>query len=345
MKNSLLQLSVATFLAPAWFAFGPSAAAAEVEKDLEHSFAVRPGGTLVIEADRGSIRVIAGGDEKVEVKVFRKASSASGARAEEILANHAVTFQQEGNEVRVRAESSKQINGWLGRLSNLQVRYEVAVPRQFNPDLRTAGGSVHVADLAGTVRVQTAGGSIRIGRIEGPVSATTSGGSIEIDGATDTIQAETAGGSVTVREAGADLDVQTSGGSINLGRVRGSARAHTAGGGIRIDAAGGRIDASTSGGSIRAALTGSPEEDCRFETSGGSIDLSLPLGVSAHVDARTSAGKVSCDLPVVVQGKAQRSSLEGHLGQGGKLLKLRTSAGNIRIRQITAAGSDSRDSA
>ncbi|HOC00342.1 MAG TPA: hypothetical protein PKM43_16555, partial [Verrucomicrobiota bacterium] len=205
MKNSLLQSSVATLLLPAWLACGPSAAAAEVEKDLEHSFAVRPGGTLIVEADRGSIRVVAGTDDKVEVKVFRKASAASGARAEEILANHAVTFQQEGNEARVRAESSKRINGWLGKGSNLQVRYEVAVPRQFSPNLKTAGGSIHVADLAGTVRVQTAGGSIRIGRIEGPVWATTSGGSIEIDAATDGIEAETAGGSVTVREAGADV--------------------------------------------------------------------------------------------------------------------------------------------
>lgn len=331
MKTSFPQLLVATFLLPAWLVCGP-AAAAEVEKDLEHSFAVQPGGTLVIEADRGSIRIIAGADEKVEVKVFRKASAAARARAEEILANHAVTFRQEGNEVRVRAESSKQISGWLGRGSNLQVRYEVAVPRKFSPNLKTAGGSIHVADLTGTVRVQTAGGSLRIGRIEGPVWATTSGGSIEIDGATDKIEAETAGGSVTVREAGGAVDVQTAGGSINLGRVRGAARAHTSGGGIRIEEAGGRTDASTSGGSIRAALAGSPEEDCRFETSGGSIELSLPSGVSANVDAKTSAGTVSCDLPVAVQGKTQRSSLEGRLGEGGKLLKLRTSAGNIRIR-------------
>ncbi|HRZ56644.1 MAG TPA: DUF4097 family beta strand repeat-containing protein, partial [Candidatus Paceibacterota bacterium] len=120
--------------------------------------------------------------------------------------------------------------------------------------------------------------------------------------------------------------------SRRLALQRARSRAHTSGGGIRIEEAGGRTDASTSGGSIRAALAGSPEEDCRFETSGGSIELSLPSGVSANVDAKTSAGTVSCDLPVAVQGKTRRSSLEGQLGQGGRLLKLRTSAGNIRIR-------------
>ncbi len=332
MKTNLLTLSFVTLLLPAWLAAGPVASPATVEKNVDRSFAVKPGGTLAIDADRGSIRVSVGTDDKVEVKVFREAKAGKMARAEEILANHAVTFQQEGNDVRVRAESSRQINGWLGRGANLQVRYEVTVPRQFNPDLRTAGGSIQVADLVGAVRAQTAGGSIKVGRIDGAVWARTAGGSIEVARASGTIEADTAGGSVTIGEANTKVDVRTAGGSIDLGKVGGAVRAHTSGGSIRLEEARGQVDVSTSGGSIRAALSGTPEEDCRFETSAGSIELSLPAGASADVDARASAGTVACDLPVTVRGEVRRSSLEGRLGDGGKLLKLRTSAGNIRIR-------------
>jgi DUF4097 and DUF4098 domain-containing protein YvlB len=94
------------------------------------------------------------------------------------------------------------------------------------------------------------------------------------------------------------------------------------------------MEANTSGGSITASLAASPVDDCRLETSGGSITLSLPVNTSAEVDARTSGGSVSTDLPVTVQGAVKRSELVGKLGDGGHLIKLRTSAGNIRLRQL-----------
>jgi len=323
---------VVTLLFPVWIGSGPFAAAAEVENNLDHSFAVKPGGKVVVQADRGSIQVVVGAEDKVEVKVFRKAKATTTAKAEDILANHEVKFEQAGNDTFVKAKLSKEADGWFRRGSNLEVRYQVAVPRQSNPDLRTAGGSVHVADLAGAVRAQTAGGSIKIGRTEGSVWAETAGGSIEIESATGSIEAETAGGNVTIREGGASVAAETAGGSIHLGKLRGAARARTAGGNIHIEEACGRVDASTSGGSIQAALSGTPEEDCRLETSAGSILLTLPAGTSAMVDASTSAGSVTCDLPVTVQGKVERDRLQGQLGDGGKLLKLRTSAGSIRIK-------------
>jgi DUF4097 and DUF4098 domain-containing protein YvlB len=310
----------------------------ELEGDLEKTFAVTPGGDLAIQADRGSIELKVGADDTLKVKVQRKARASSTAKAEEILAAHEVTFHQDGNRVVVEAKSPRLNRGWSGRGQNLEVHYEVTLPRRFNPDLHTAGGSIRVPDLAGAVRTQTAGGSIRVGRTEGSVWARTAGGSINVAAATGEVDAETAGGGITVGEGGAGVRVKTAGGSIDVGKVQGRVDARTAGGGIVIGEARAAVRAVTSGGSIRVGLAATPEEDCEIETSAGSIDLQVPASIAANLDAKTSAGTVASDVPVRVQGQARRSALEGQLGEGGKRLKLRTSAGSIRIRARAPQG-------
>lgn len=331
--NSNHRLSLTASLAlGAWLGFVPNLLSAEVEKNLDQTFTVSPGGKLVIEADRGAIELATGSENKVEVKVFRKANAATKAGAEEILAAHEVTFHQDGDQVTVKAKYTKGNSGWGWSSPKLQVRFQVTVPRQFNPNLKTAGGHIEVADLAGEVRIQTAGGHLKTGRVEGTVWAKTAGGHIEIGSATGAIEARTAGGHIAVKQAGSTLRAETSGGSIKVDKALGSLDAETAGGHIEVLEARGPVTAKTSGGSIDVGLTSTPEEDCLLETAGGHIELRVPDGISANVDAKTSAGQVTCDLPVTVQGETKRSSLQGKLGDGGKLLKLRTSAGAIRIK-------------
>ena len=322
-------LALATLLT---FTLGAaSLRATDVEGNLDKSFTVAPGGTFVLEADRGSVTVNAGAADKAEIKVFRKVSASSTAKGEEILAKHEITFAQEGTEVRVKAKSNRASSGFDSLWNRLQVRYEITLPRQFNPHVTTAGGSITIAEFQGDIRAQTAGGSIRVGRTEGPVFAKTAGGSIQVAGATGRVDAQTAGGSIKVEEAGGELVAETAGGSIEIGKAAGRVKAHTAGGGITIKEAAGKVDAHTAGGSIRVGLTSSPEEDCVLETAAGSIHLQLPSTASAEIDAVTSAGRVSSDLPVTVKGEVKNSSLRGKLGSGGKLVRLRTSGGSIHL--------------
>jgi hypothetical protein len=82
----------------------------------------------------------------------------------------------------------------------LQVEFRLMVPRQYNLDLNTSGGSIDVDDLIGEARVKTSGGSLALGRIEGPVDANTSGGSIALRQAKGNVLARTSGGGITVGE-------------------------------------------------------------------------------------------------------------------------------------------------
>ena len=341
--------------------------AADSENNLEKSFSVSPGGKLTIAADRGAINVAVGSEDKVLVKVFRKVTRLSEAEAQKAFAEHEVTFTQEGNEVTVRAKATRKPSLWRRFWSRLQVRYEVTVPKKFNLDLNTAGGSIGLAELCGEALLKTAGGSLKLGLIEGKVTGRTAGGSITLEGAKGPVDLETSGGSIklgaidgavrahtaggsitlgtasgsanletaggniTVTEASADLRGRTAGGSITVGKAHAKADVQTSGGSIRVDEAAYSIRAGTSGGSVTVGLASSPQEDCLLESSAGSIRLTAPANLSAELDAHANAGSVVSDLPVTVQGEIKRSSLKGKLGEGGKLIRLRTSAGSIHI--------------
>src|ERR1044071_8889429 len=64
------------------------------EGNLTKRFTVKPGGNLVIEADRGGIEITTGETTEVKIEVKRKITGVSKQKAEEVLAAHEVTFDQ-----------------------------------------------------------------------------------------------------------------------------------------------------------------------------------------------------------------------------------------------------------
>jgi len=311
-------------------------AASDVEDRLTQSYQVKPGGKLAVEVDRGSIEVKSADGDQVAIEVLRKVSRESRARAEEVLKNHEVKFTQDGDTVQVRAElNSGWASNWRDKGRNLQVRYLISVPKKFNVDLKTAGGSIKVADLTGQARSQTSGGSLDFGQIEGPIFGRTSGGSISVAGCKGEVDIKTSGGSIHLGEVEGNTTAQTSGGSLTVQRVSGKTVVKTSGGNIDVAEVKGSLEAITSGGSITANVADQPSGDCRLETSGGSIKVSLSDKVAVDVDAKTSGGGVRTELPVaaVVQGAHKPNVLQGKINGGGPILSLHTSGGGIFLQK------------
>ncbi|HID23951.1 MAG TPA: hypothetical protein EYP14_16340 [Planctomycetaceae bacterium] len=285
---------------------------ADVEDRVEKEYRVNPGGTLTIESDLGRIEVESVRGQKVIIQVWRKIKVHSRKEADKILDNFDLEFRQHGDDVSVVAKWIDK-SRFSSMRNRLQLRYKIQVPRRYNVDLRTGGGSIVVRALVGNVRVQTSGGSLIFGDITGPVFGRTSGGSITLEGCKG------------------KADIKTSGGSIQVGRVEGSVVAHTSGGSIRVKEVMGAIKARTSGGSIKAYITRQPDDDCELITSGSSIKVYLATNLRLDIDAKTSAGSVKTELSI---GKKKKSTLKGKLNGGGPLLYLRTSGGNIYLKGI-----------
>ena len=288
-----------------------------IQDTINKSFAVRPGGTLFLESDLGSVEVRGSGSDKVDIEVVREIRTGRESEAERILKEIDTKFDQSGNDVTVTLKYDRT---GLERLFNnigryLRIKFVITVPERYNLDLYTKGGSISADNIEGIVKTRTSGGSLSFDRIVGDITGRTSGGSI------------------TIGDVKGDTQVNTSGGSIRIKSAQGPVDAHTSGGSITVEEVMGAIKADTSGGSIRATITQQPQADCRLTTSGGSITVHLGDGIGMNVNARTSGGSVSTEFPVTIQGEIKKSALNAKINDGGPELYLRTSGGGIRIRK------------
>lgn len=309
--------------------FIPLAISAQ-EARSEKSFSVKPNGWLELRADFGSVEVRSWPQNEVKVEVLKWVEGRHRRSAKELFEDYEIRYTETARGVSIVAEMRSQ--GFGRNNDGLQVEFRISVPKQYNLDLNTSGGSISVDDLIGEVRVETSGGSLSLGRIEGPVDANTSGGSIDLRQAKGKVLARTSGGSINVGEVSGEVDVETSGGSIDVDGAAGNLRAHTSGGGVSLRRLEGNVDASTSGGSIDAEILKQLDAPCELSTSGGGIVVYMSKEVRLDVDAYTSGGEVESDMPITVQGKVGEGKLRGKLNGGGPLLTLRTSGGNIELR-------------
>src|SRR5712691_10721006 len=233
--------------------------------------------------------------------------------------------------------------------------------------LDTQGGHIQVLDVAGDLTAFTAGGHVNVGNIAGDASLRTGGGHIRAGQIGGRAELETVGGNITVAHAENFVNVHTGGGQIDFGEVRGSVRAQTGGGGIRVmyvsgpmevESSGGSIcltrvagalQAATSGGTITAWINPDPPSGggavrlggaSQLASGNGDIVVFLPRNLAATIDATVTTGglrhiEADPSLHFTIQAS---DSLTGPvhatavLNGGGPQLKLRSTAGKIRLQ-------------
>jgi DUF4097 and DUF4098 domain-containing protein YvlB len=306
------------------------------EENINQQLDCTPGGRIIVDVDFGTIDVSAGADDKVVVEAHRKIDSNSEAQEKEYLAAAPVTVSKEGNTVTIRARRSQKDRNmnWSGRC-NMDARYTVRVPKNFNSELRTAGGSIIGAELTGTMSADTSGGKLKFTHLRGPTGATTSGGSIELNGCEGVVKVDTSGGRIESIDGSGSLEARTSGGSIVVRNFGGDTKVETSGGRLAFENVNGKITGRTSGGSITARLKSPVPGDVDLETSAGSIEVTVPPDAGLNIEAETSSGRVTSDLPFVGT-RTDRDSMKGQINGGGKSLLLRSGAGSISIKPAGA---------
>jgi len=177
---------------------GTVVGASEYDRNIEKAFQVSPGGKLIVQADRGSMKVNSNGDE-VHVRVLRRVKGGSQAQADELFTNHEVTLKQDGNTVSIIGRNKKdRFRFGSIRQPSLQVHYEIAIPKQFDVDLKTSGGDINLDHVAGSATLKTAGGNVFLTTAHGAVVARTAGGDIRADSIVGSNDAKTSAGNIEV---------------------------------------------------------------------------------------------------------------------------------------------------
>jgi DUF4097 and DUF4098 domain-containing protein YvlB len=213
-----------------------------------------------------------------------------------------VTATQKGNriEVDVKGPRRESFTGF-GVYRSTSARLTVFVPERVELLARSGDGSIRAERVNGRLELRTQDGSIRVSHVSGDIVLNTGDGSIVVEKADGELSLETGDGGVNVSGTFKALKMRTGDGSIVC-----------------------RADPGT-------AMT----DDWEITTGDGGVSLYLPARFSANLDAHTNDGTIRNDLPIEnVRGDRDndRRTMRGRLGEGGKLLRIRTGDGGIRLR-------------
>lgn len=280
-----------------------------MEELIKESFKAEPGGRLAIDTFSGLIVARGWDAEEVEVKMLCESRASGGDDAHRLIRDLDMSIKKDGNAVAVKVANP-------GKRRGVSLAFIVSVPRSFNADLKTSGGSVTATDIAGEVRARTSGGGLTLARIRGPVNLETSGGSIDI------------------RAVEGDVDMRTSGGSISAEQVQGRLVAKTSGGSIRLIDVCGAIQAETSGGAVAARFPSPLRADCDLRTSAGSIMVEIDDSTGFDLDAEARGGETLADFDGLYGRRTHGRSLVAAINGGGPRLTMRTSSGSIHVTRL-----------
>ena len=135
-----------------------------------------------------------------------------------ILADEKLTMKQAGDEITISAQNPSSLQGtglWGWAHPDLDVKYELTVPRKCDVRLKTAGGGIQVVTVQGPVNVRTEGGGLEFDRVDGDVEGETQGGGIHATGCNGKMVIKTQGGGIHVASfGGPSVQAETQGGSV-----------------------------------------------------------------------------------------------------------------------------------
>ena len=273
-------------------------------EDFHFSYPLKAGGRLNVESFNGSVEVSVWDHETVDI------SGTKYARTQEDTHDLKIEVDHSADSVSIRAIRPSMRHG------NYGAKFAIKVPRGVVMDrVTTSNGAIRIADGAGPARLKTSNGHVEVSRLKGTLNAETSNGPVELQDVDGAVEVHTSNGHVRAEGIRGGFEATTSNSSIHavLERVDGAVRLQSSNGGIDL------------------SLPPNTQSAVRAHTSNSGITLRLPGEVNARLSAVTSNSSISSDFEMRVRGEIAKHHIEGSIGNGGPLIDLSTSNGQIRI--------------
>jgi TonB family protein len=278
------------------------------------------------------------------------------------IGGSAVLMTQGGNITvgRIGAQDKRKINAGHAEAKleteggHIQVREVVGDLSAF-----TAGGHVIAGNVSGDASLRSGGGHIRAGKIGGRADLQTDGGNVTVSHADSFVNVRTGGGQIDFGEVRGSVHAQTAGGGIRVMYVSGPMEVVSSGGSICLTRVAGAVQAATTDGTITAWINPDAPEPSQQRVSpglrsavrlagasqlasgNGDIVVFLPRNLAANIEAIVAAGgaqhivadpAIHLSMQSAEGASAGATRAVGELNGGGEPLKLKTTAGTIRLQ-------------
>jgi len=330
--SSLLILSLLIFSTHAG-----TASAKDINKDFHQTFDVKMGDTLRLRHGDGNVRLTPWDKDIIDVKVrYRADIDAVGIRLGS-RDDFNVEFRQTGNTVYVTGKETSR--GTIGFYNKKQYEYiyEIHSPDYIKLDLDGDDGDVDISGWAAEIDCRIDDGNITLRNISGEKTIIRGeDGDIEIDELTGDLTIELDDGDVSLtacdmpsyrlRAEDGDIEISESKGSFDITVDDGNVT-------MRQITATGLIMRSEDG-DIDLDLLAGETLDADIRTDDGDVTVSLEKGfsLSFHVSA-DDVDYIRIDLDDIENYREDRVSKSGRIGGGNGRLKIRTTDGDITIRE------------
>ena len=266
----------------------------------EKTFQINQGKTLKLDTSSGNIEISTWDKNEVYVKI------SGNNRAKE---KTEFTFSNDENMVEITAKTKSSFFGWN---KGIKLKFDIKLPKNFNPETHTSGGNIKLEGLNGNPNLKTSGGNIYVKNSSGNIRTNTSGGEIRVENVSGSMKLSTSGGNISANNFNGNFDARTSGGNIKLAGNDSKIYAETSGGDIKLDYKG-------------------QNKGIELNTSGGDIDINLPADINAAANLSSSGGRISCDFKGNNAVKVSSSKFEADINNGGNPLYAKTSGGDIEV--------------
>jgi DUF4097 and DUF4098 domain-containing protein YvlB len=283
---------------------------------------------LDVSTQRGSISVVAGGSDRVQITAIVTARLAVDSPANSVeLAQQiakAPPIERDGSTIRLRPPTDP------AQRRAVTVSYEVRVPPGLDVETNSDSGATSIRGLTGPVRVRTESAAIDLGALSGPVSVATGSGAVSADDLSGAVTVTTSSSGVTGRRIGSSLHVRTNSGEVDAELSgNGDVDVETESSAIKLRGLKGGFVANTQSG--RVTVEGVPQQPWTVTTGSSSVELRFDSRADLSVDAESRSGDITI-AGASVKGSADKHKVQGTIGGGGPLLRIRTGSGAIQLR-------------
>jgi DUF4097 and DUF4098 domain-containing protein YvlB len=267
------------------------------KEEFRFTETVKPGTRLSVETMNGSVEIVAGEGDQVDIRGTKFASTL------ELLRALKIDVVNTGDTLRIRTIPPSAHRG------NMGARYILQVPRRMEIDrIISSNGGITVDGVESASRLRTSNGSVRVNRTKGAIEVETSNASVELTG------------------NDGPANVRTSNGHIRADDVRGAFTAVTSNASVTARVTnpepGRPISVTTSNGNVNITVDSLKDNPVSATTSNSSIVVRLPAKTGVQLKATTSNASISTDFEVATQGTLSKNRIEGAINGSIRLERL-----------------------
>ncbi len=287
----------------------------KVEYERQQSLAapLAAGAALDAEVGNGAIILTGRDQEGCELQATIRIKAGSETRARQLAGWVKIALVGKPEGLHMEMQQPR-----IALRESIHIEMKLAVPHKTNLRLRADNGNIEVADVAGRVFC---------GADNGRVSLRNVAGTTDLSAANGTVSAEQLAGDCAARADNGRVTIRFADGAAGACNLRAS------NGRIICRNVSGQVTAQADNGDVDVAYAPGAPAACRVDltSQNGRIRLVVPQNVSAAVDARAANGRIRTKLPVTVKGQLSGERIEGTLGGGEGLVRLRASNGTIQL--------------